>query len=306
MPTRLPDRLRNRPFTTAEALAAGVGRGVLAGPTVCRVFAGVYVAATVELNLRLRVEAALLILPASTVATGLTALWCWGVSIAREPHPVTFVTLHPHLIRRPGLVVHRVGRLPPVRGPYVSPEHAFVSAARHLDLIDLVSAGDWLVRLRRCTPESLIAYAAGSREPGVAMARRASHLVRRRVDSPQETRLRLCIVFAGLPEPRCNVTLGTDDRPIGRVDLLLEEFTLILEYEGDQHRIDRNQWNVDIGRVEEFGYEGYYVLRVTSAHLRSPRTLIQRIHRALVGRGYSGPPPAFTPEWCALFERFVR
>ena len=173
MSTRLPARLRHRPFTTAEAVAAGVGRGVLAGPSVCRVVAGVYVAADVELDLRFRVEAALLVLPAPAVATGLTALGCWGVTIAREPHPLDFVTTHPHVVRRPGLVIRRVGRLPPTRGCWVSTEHAFVSAARRLDLIDLVSAGDWLVRLRRCTPESLIAYAKATREPGVAFARRA-------------------------------------------------------------------------------------------------------------------------------------
>jgi len=86
----------------------------------------------------------------------------------------------------------------------------------------------------------------------------------------------------------------------------LDEFTLILEYEGDQHRTDLEQWNLDIGRVEAFGNEGYRVLRVTSAHLRAPRILIDRIHRAMVAGGYSGQPPAFTPEWRALFERFVR
>jgi hypothetical protein len=270
------------------------------------VFAGVYVAAGFEVDLRLRVEAALLVLPAPAVATGLTALWCWGVTIAGEPNPLDFVTTHPHLVRRPGLVIHRVGRLPPTRGPWVSPEHAFVSSSRRLDLIDLVSAGDWLVRLRRCTPEALVGYAKVSREPGVALARRAASLVRRRVDSPRETRLRLCIVLTGLPEPRCNVTLGTDERPIGRVDLLLEEFKLILEYEGDQHRIGVEQWNVDIGWAEVFGNEGYRVLRVTSAHFQSPRTLIRRIHSAMVAGGYSGPPPVSTPEWCVLFESFAR
>jgi hypothetical protein len=43
-------------------------------------------------------------------------------------------------------------------------------------------------------------------------------MVRARIDSPGETRLRLCLVLAGLPEPCCNITLGTDNRPIGRVD----------------------------------------------------------------------------------------
>jgi hypothetical protein len=84
------------------------------------------------------------------------------------------------------------------------------------------------------------------------------------------------MVLAGLPEPRCNITLGTEDRPIGRVDLLLEAYRVILEYEGDHHRTDKWQWNVDISRVEEFTAEGYRVLRVTAAHLQQPRALLKR------------------------------
>ena len=102
----------------------------------------------------------------------------------------------------------------------------------------------------------------------MALARRAAGLVRARVDSPGETKLRLCLVLAGLPEPRCNITLGTDDGPIGT--------------------------------------EGYRVLRVTAAHLRQPRTLVKRVHAALVAGGYRGPEPVFTAEWSALFERVAR
>jgi hypothetical protein len=114
------------------------------------------------------------------------------------------------------------------------------------------------------------------------------------------------MVLAGLPEPRCNITLGTEDRPIGRVDLLLEAYRVILEYEGDHHRTDKWQWNVDISRVEEFTAEGYRVLRVTAAHLQQPRALLKRAHAALVAGGYDGPEPVFTAEWSALFERVAR
>lgn len=72
------------------------------------------------------------------------------------------------------------------------------------------------------------------------------------------------------------------------MDLLLEAYKLILEYEGDHHRTGTWQWNVDIGRVEEFTAEGYRVLRVTAAHLRQPRVLINRIPAALVIGGYAG------------------
>ena len=179
-------------------------------------------------------------------------------------------------------------------------------AARQLNLAELVTAGDWLVRQRLTTPGTLVQYAGTFRGAGAALARRAAALVRTRVDSPGESRLQLVLVLAGLPEPQCNITLGTDERPIGRVDLLLEEYRLILEYEGDHHRTDRWQWNVDISRVEAFSAEGYRVLRVTAAHLRRPRALVMRVYAALVAAGYTGPAPVFTAEWSALFERVVR
>jgi hypothetical protein len=234
-----------------------------------------------------------------------TALWCLGVEVG-APRPLQFVTSHPHQVRRPGLEVSRARRLPPSRGGLVCPEHAFATAARRLNLVDLVAAGDWLVRRTLTTPDSLTAYTRAYRGAGAALARRAAVLVRRRVDSPGETKLRLCLVLTGLPEPQCNVTLGTDAYPIGKVDLLLEAYKVILEYEGDHHRTDKRQWSVDIGRVEDFTAEGYRVLRVTADHLRQPRALVKRVHDALVAGGFTGPAPVFSAEWCASFERVAR
>ena len=156
-----------------------------------------------------------------------------------------------------------------------------------------------------CTLDSLRAYARGYRGAGGVAARRAAGLVRERVDSVRETRLRLCLVLAGLPEPRCNVVLGTDEHPIGRVDLL-EEFMVIVEYEGDQHRTDPVQWSTDISRGEAFGAEGYRVVRVTSGHLTRPRVVVGRVLGAMRSGGYLGPDPGFTAEWSTLFEQSAR
>ena len=187
--------------------------------------------------------------------------------------------------------------------PYLAaPAHCFLTAARTINLLELVIAGDWLVRLKLTSPGRLSSTASKSRVPGARLARRAAGLVRDRVDSPRESRLRLCLVLAGLPTPECNLTLGTDSYPIGRVDLVYEEFKVILEYEGDQHRTDRQQWNIDIDRAEEFTAEGYLVIRITAARMRRPRHVVGTVFAALRQRGYRGPDPVFNSEWSALFE----
>jgi hypothetical protein len=112
-------------------------------------------------------------------------------------------------------------------------------AASHLDLLELVTAGDWLLRLRRSTLTKLEAYVRGNSSWGCRSARAAVGLVRARVDSPRETWLRLCLVLAGLPTPECNVVIGDDNGPIGRVDLVYLAFKIIIERHGAPSLSDR-------------------------------------------------------------------
>jgi hypothetical protein len=301
----LPVELQSRPFTTAEARRAGVGRGVLCGPAVRSIFPGVYVAAAVEPSEPVRVLAALKVLPPNTLVTGITALRMLGVAVGHQ-EPLTFVTRHPHQIRLTGVRVIRVGVLPRSHRGVVPADNAFTVAATRLDLAELVVAGDWLVRLGRSSPAALVQAADASAGRGVRLARRAARLVRDRVDSPRESSLRLCLVLAGLPEPECNLTLGSAREPIGRVDLVYLEFKVIIEYEGDQHRTDVHQWNVDIRRQEAFGDEGWCVIRVTASRMRRPRAVVDRVYQALRAAGYRGPAPSFSSEWIGLFESTAR
>lgn len=132
-------------------------------------------------------------------------------------------------------------------------------------------------------------------------AHRAADLVRAGVESPRETRLRLLVVLAGLPEPECNVELGDEWFFIGRVDLYLRACNIALEYEGDQHRTDATTFWHDLERTEQLAASGVLVIRVSKEHLRRPREVVRRIHAALVSRGYVGPPPTFGPEWREVF-----
>jgi hypothetical protein len=47
------------------------------------------------------------------------------------------------------------------------------------------------------------------------------------------------LILAGLPMPECNLIIGDDQRPMGRVDLVYLAYKLINEYESDRHRTDR-------------------------------------------------------------------
>jgi hypothetical protein len=183
------------------------------------------------------VRATLLTLPITTIITGVTGLRLYGVLVGAE-RPLQFATTHPHQVRR-GVQVTRVKRLPPRRGHIAVPEHCWMAAAGDVDLLELVTAGDWPLRKCRTTLAELEAYVRGNSGRGCRSARAAVALIRERVDSPRETRLRLCLVLAGLPTPECNIVIGDGNGPIGRVDLVYVAFKIIIEYEGDQHRTDR-------------------------------------------------------------------
>lgn len=288
-------------FRGDRARAAGVTKSTLRGPRFQRLGHGVYALATTEIGLRERAAAALLVLPEAAIVTGVTALHLHGVEVG-DPLPVRAVTATQAQTRRAGIRLIRAQILPPAWQRVATPPAAWLAACLDFDLLEAVTAGDWLVHRRLVTPADLVNAAAQFTGRGCRLARRAAALVRERVESPQETRLRLSLILAGLPEPQCNITLGDDDQPIGRVDLLYEEFATILEYDGDQHRLDRAQWNLDLDRNDAFAECGYVTIRVTAQRMRRPREVVRRVWSKLVERGYQGPPPTFDSEWCALFD----
>jgi hypothetical protein len=241
-------------------------------------------------------------LPDDAVLTGTTALRLGGIDVG--PTTVRASTLTPCQTRRAGVRLSRVRALPDHVGGVARPLDAWRDARTELDLVELVAAGDALVRTGRVTRDLLTGAAEATSGRSCRLLRRAAALVRERVDSVQETRLRLCLVLAGLPEPRTNVVLGDDAGPLGRVDLLIEEYGLILEYDGDQHR-DTGQWNLDLDRDDAFTSAAFTTIRVTRQRLRHARRLVLKVHARLVERGYAGPPPTFDVEWVALFERRV-
>src|SRR5699024_10178252 len=171
-----------------------------------------------------------------------------------------------------------------------SPVRAWTELASLLMASELVVAGDAL--LRRNAPLSDIERmrAAVDRlvgRRGTPALRRALERVRPRTDSPKETELRLAIVDAGLPEPQVNVpVLRRDGAFIGFGDLGYPTYKILIEYDGDQHRVEPEQYFYATDRLENIMGEQWRVIRINKSHMRDLKPKLRAIYEALVQAGW--------------------
>jgi hypothetical protein len=208
-PTEMLLALNGQPFRSSDASALGVSSKALQGARFRRIAKGDYVAAATAESHRIRIRGVMLALPPGTIATGVTGLQLLGVDVGDEL-PMIFATTHPRQVRRRDVKVMRLTQLPPQRDGIAAAEHCWLIAASALNLLELVTAGDWLIRRRRTSLTRLQSAVHAYSGRGVVLARAAVKLVRERVDSPRETWLRLCLVLTGLPMPECNLIIGDD------------------------------------------------------------------------------------------------
>lgn len=305
MPT--PDELdTSRPFRRGDALDSGVAASTFRGQRFNRVFRGIYVDSRVRMTPQLRVQAAVLAAGASSFASHVSAARWYGVPIPTVPDEHVTVPTAGDRGQRNGIVHHvsRADRVVEVRGLRVStPGRMFVELGDMLSLVDLVVVGDHLVRTGLVRVEQLIEVAAASDLPGAALARRAAAYVREGVDSVMETRLRMLIVLAGLPEPRVNLTLRTwDGDPYRKYDLSYPEVRVIVEYDG-RHHIEREaHWEDDLARREAIDDDGWRILVVVASGIfKDPQQTVDRVWRLLRKRQHPEVPKRPDDRWRAHF-----
>jgi hypothetical protein len=138
-----------------------------------------------------------------------------------------------------------------------------------LELDELVAAGDSLLQRKnpRCSYPELVAAVTSRRgRRGVARAVRALRLLRSGCDSPQETRLRLLLARAGLPEPEVNAIVSRLGERVRFGDLVFVEWHVIVEYDGEHHRTSARQYAEDVARLEQLARAGWTVIRVIKEH----------------------------------------
>ena len=285
----------DRPFTRAEYLAAGGGRHALRGARYREIAKAIFVDADLE-DSDARVRAALMVHPEDAFASHWSAAHVLQLPVPDNPFEHVTVRDRKDRRYRPWIKPHvtiRERRTLVVRGiPVTDPITTFLQMAGHLSLVDLVVLGDAIVRLYRISPERLREAAARSTDYYAAAARRAAAYVRKGVDSPMETRLRMLIVLAGLPEPVVNMILLREDGTWRRrFDLCYRRVKLVVEYNGRHHR-EGAQRTADAGRSEELEVDGYLVLPFEAEDIYvTPEATLTKIRRQLILRGWGDVPP---------------
>ncbi len=158
---------------------------------------------------------------------------------------------------------------------------------------DLVAVGDYLVldprigeageRRPYAGLDQLRSRALSYRGAGARAVRSAARDVRSGAESRRETLLRLLLVRGGLPEPELGQEIRDGDGDLlGYADMLYREQRVVVEYDGDQHRNDFDQFEKDAVRLDSFRRAAHYVVQVRKKGLGSRRhETVQRVAQAL-------------------------
>lgn len=297
LPIELPEI-----FTVAQAMALGVSRGSLTRQVLRRPFPGVRVDATESVAdslLRRCLEYAPRLKPWQFFSHE-TALALAGCPMPEWPY-------------RAGLHVsaHRPSREPRIdevlghrlqlresavlNGPHGLPiEHpvrAWRQTGSSWGLDDLIAAGDFLVSgdgpLASVSDLRAEVQTMGDMRSG--LLRRALSEVRTGPRSPRETRLRLVLVRAGLPEPEISWDLRDSyGRRIAELDLAYPRWRVTAEYDGRVHAEDVDQFAKDGDRWDRIRAEGWEHVRIMKHHMRGDgRIAVVKVRDALIRGGWT-------------------
>jgi hypothetical protein len=305
----LPEEFAEVPFTARSARQAGMSAGRLRASDLAHPFRGVRVAAAQPDELPWRCGAYQRAMHPRHVFSHETAAELYGLPLPLYVRASN--TLHvssPAPLRAPagvGITGHQISaaiwssREFIYYGPLgmlfvfqlASPEFVWAQLAPRLLVDDLVAVGDAIVggRAPLGTIADLhqIAGAAVGHRGAKTIAAAIEHVRVGSLSRP-ETLLRLILVRAGFPEPVLNLEVtDASGRPIAMADLCWPEYRVLVEYEGDGHRMSRGKFRSDITRGERYQDGGWFQLRASADDVfRDPNPFAGRLARRLRERGW--------------------
>lgn len=304
--SRFPKPLHHGPFTVAEALETATSYAKLRHVDVVALSRGIKTLKNDD-----DVPLALLTRPYTLVtgysaASHATAFAIWGFPgfLPGMNEPTIHISRqYPHTtVRRAGVRGHRTqffdDEVTELNGLWITTRtRTWLDCARKMPVDELVVAADHLLRIprqyfeARDKPYATVGDLAEMLDrhygtPGIQKAKIALQLARVGSDSAPETRLRLAVVRAGLPEPNLNVSIPLNPGVQRTADQSFPEFKVAVEYDGGNHS-DPEQVARDVAREEDYAASSWTQVRITKRHMdNDARAAVSKIRTALVARGW--------------------
>ena len=280
------------PFVGAEAIASGKLTARQLRMDYCRIHQGIYVRKGVELDARGKARAVALWAGDDGILGGRSAAAIHGSRWIEATEPAEVFRTGSRRSAS-GVIVHggalSTNEICVIEGlRATTPARTAYDLGRRLPVDEAVAVLDALCRATALDPKAIAELAAahhGAR--GLTNLRSVLDLVDAGAESPKETQLRLLVLRAGLPTPATQIPIVDEfGRTIARADLGWERWRVLLEYDGAQHWTDPAQRAWDIERTELLERLGWKIVRVSSKQLlQSPRTVVERVRRALRAAG---------------------
>lgn len=309
VPSALPEPLSSLPFTLKEAADAGITERRLRHPGLERPSRGIRVP-EVEAGADSRLASSIrpfTLVTRSAAASHASAflLWDFPGFLPGSDKPLLHISRPDTvaIMRRPGVKGHRgqffEDEVVSLNGLLItSRTRTWLDCSRKMSIEELTVVADHLLRIPRpdfegrSEPFATLDELAGMLDrhkgtPGIRKARLALEQARVGSDSAPETRLRLALEYARLPEPQLNVPTPLSPGVVRQPDLGYQEQKVAVEYEGEGHS-EAAQIIRDIAREEDFAREGWMVVRISKRHMQNDaRGAVAKVRSALVSRGWS-------------------
>lgn len=231
------------------------------------IYPDIYVPRAVQPTLSLRTKGAWLWTRRRGVITGRAAAAMHGAKWFGDDTPVE--VLWSNNRPPPGIISRREpiapGEVMWLKGvPVAKPARAGLDLGRHLPRGEAVAALDSLASATGVGTADILELALrykGSR--GVRRCRQAVELMDAGAQSPQETRVRLVLIDNGFPRPETQIPLLDDDGyTFAYLDMGWRNVKIAVEYDGQHHRTDDEQYRWDARRLHKIHAKGWTHIRV--------------------------------------------
>jgi len=185
-------------------------------------------------------------------------------------------------VDRRGVVGHALdvaeGALTTLAGVRLTtPARTWRDLGASLGLAHLVAAGDHVLRLGLATRDDLAAEIEEHGFRGRRALHEALELLDPAAESPPESMLRVALVRSGITGLLVNVdVLDPYGRFVARPDLRLRDHPIVIEYDGDGHRADPQQWRRDVARFSALEDLGLSVIRATGDDMPGFERIVAR------------------------------